>query len=278
MADSPPSALRRPLRALRERRSLILGYHGVAESHSDHDPHNLRVAPARFRAQLELLLGAGFELLTVADLAARIVGGPPPPGFTALSFDDGMQDNHSTLLPILREYGVPATVYVTTGIIGEPNPWMAASSGARMMSAGELRELAGAGIELGAHTVTHPDMSLLDHEACLREMVDSRQAIERLTGAPVRTFAYPFCRYGEAALSAAREAGFLAAVTCEGRGGWKPLELGRAMLTGRDGWATFALKATDVYQPLFCSLPGRVLRGSTRRLRGGLRSLRDGDG
>lgn len=264
---APSSWLLPALRLLRGRRSLILAYHGVAPSDPGQDPHNLRVAPSRFRAQVELLLGAGFEMVTVAGLAERAAGGRPPPGLAALSFDDGMEDNHSVLLPILREYGIPATVYVTTGLIGQANPWLAPESGARMMTEGELRDLAAAGVELGAHTVTHPDMSLLDREACLREMVESRTALEPLAGAAVTTFAYPFCRYGQAAVAAAAEAGFLAAVTCEGRGGWSRYELRRAMITGKDGIPSFLLKASDAYQPLFDSQAGRLLRISTRAAR-----------
>ena len=261
------------MRAVCRRRSLLLAYHGIGESAPGVDPNNLRVSPQRFRAQLELLQDAGFELVTVAALAERMQSGPPPPGLAALSFDDGMEDNYSALLPILREFGATATVYVTTGIIGAANPWADPASGLRMMTADELRALAEAGIELGAHTVTHPDLAELDRETCLREMVDSREAIERLTGARVRTFAYPFCRYGEAAVNAARDAGFDAAVTCEGRGGWNRFELKRAMITGRDGWPTFFLKSTDVYQPLFDSRAGQALRALTRgaraRVRGG---------
>ena len=268
------SSLVTPLRALSRRRSVILGYHGVAASEPGHDPHNLRVAPQMFRTQVELLLEAGFELVTVAGLAQRLHAGQPPPGLAALSFDDGMEDNHSVLLPILREYEIPATVYVTTGIIGQPNPWLGSDAGARMMTEHELREMSKAGVELGAHTVSHPDMSLLDRADCLREMVESRDTIEHLSGQPVRTFAYPFCRYGHAAVAAAEEAGFLAAVTCEGRGGWSRYEMKRGMLTGKDGLASFMLKVCDIYQPLFDSAPGRVLRASTRRGRKAAWSLR----
>jgi peptidoglycan/xylan/chitin deacetylase (PgdA/CDA1 family) len=183
-----------------------------------------------------------------------------------------MQDNHSIMLPLLQSYGLPATVFVTTGLIGKPNPWLAERSGSRMMTASELRDLAAAGLELGAHTVTHPDLSLSNREACLREMVESRETLERLTGVQVRTFAYPFCRYGCEAVDAAREAGFVAAVTCEGRGSWAPLEMKRAMITGKDGFPTFALKILDLYQPLFESAPGRLVRAVTRRARGRARS------
>ena len=267
-----------PFKRLRARRSLILAYHGVAPTNPGDDPHNLRVPAGRFRAQVEVLLAAGFEMVTVAELADRAAGGRPPPGLAALSFDDGMEDNHSVLLPILREYRIPATVYVTTGLIGRANPWLAPESGARMMTEGELRELAAAGVELGAHTVTHPDMSRLDHAACLREMTESRAMLERVGGTSVRTFAYPFCRYGPAAVAAAEDAGFVAAVTCEGRGGWSRYELRRAMITGKDGFPSFLLKASDAYQPLFDSGPGRMLRAGTRAARSGIRRRRSENG
>jgi peptidoglycan/xylan/chitin deacetylase (PgdA/CDA1 family) len=263
------------LAALRERRSALLAYHGVGPSTAADDPDFLRVHPDRFRAQLDVLLGAGFRFVSAQELVARAAGGTPPPGLVALTFDDGMEDNHSVLLPLLREYGLPATVYVSTGLIGKANPWIAESTGARMMTEDELRELAAAGIEIGAHTVTHPDLSQLPYEDCLREMRDSRAELQRISGQRVSTFAYPFCKYGEAAVRAARDAGFDAAVTCHGRGGWAPYEMKRTMITGKDGMPSFAAKLWELYGPLFDSAPGRLVRVSTRAARQRMRALRE---
>lgn len=268
-------AYARIARALRTRHSAILCYHGVGPSTLRTDPGFMRVEPATFRKQVGILLDAGFEFVTVADFAERVARDGPPPGLIALSFDDGMDDNHEFVLPILRQHGIPATVYVTTGLIGKPNPWMARESGARMMTAGELRDLVSAGFEIGSHTVTHPDLSKLGYETCLQEMVESRRALEGLLGAPVRTFAYPFCHYGPPALAAAKTAGFRAAVTCHGRGSWNPYELPRAMISRKDGMAVFLLKLTELYQPLFESLPIRFLRAATRETRMRRRARRE---
>ena len=259
--------LQRLARTLRARRSVILCYHGVGPTSTSLDPGFLRVRPDVFRAQLDLLLGAGFEFVTVAELADLSAGVEPPAGLAALSFDDGMDDNHTVVLPILTELGLTATVYVTTGLIGRSNPWMAPSAGARMMDEQELRELAAAGFEIGAHSVTHPDLSRLDYETCLREMTESRRTLERVVGARVQTFAYPYCRYGPAALAAVRASGFTAAVTCQGLGSWDRYELKRSLITGKDGLPIFLLKLTDAYQPLFDSGPSRLVRAATRRLR-----------
>ena len=261
-------------RALCKRRSVVFGYHGVGQASVEDDPHFLWVTPDAMRAQIEVLLDAGFEFCTVARLAELADGGEPPPGYAALSFDDGMEDNHSVVLPMLREYDIPATIYITTGLIGKPNPWLGKRLGARMMTEEEILACADAGFEIGAHTVTHPDLSLLDQEACRAEMAASRDQLERLLDAPVRTFAYPFTRYNDHAVRAAREVGFIAAVTGEGRGSWDPHEMQRAgMITGKDGMASFMLKATGAYQPLFDSVPGRVVRGSSRGVRRRARAL-----
>jgi hypothetical protein len=130
-------------------------------------------------------------------------------------------------------------------------------------------------VELGAHTVSHPDMETLDLDECLREMEQSRNEIARIAGGPVTTFAYPFCKYGPAALEAARRAGFAAAVTCHGRGGWEPLEMQRTMITGKDGLTAFVLKAVGAYEPLFNSPPVHVARVATRGLRARVRAARE---
>jgi peptidoglycan/xylan/chitin deacetylase (PgdA/CDA1 family) len=260
-------ALQLAARSLRRRRSVVLCYHGVGTTTTRIDPGYLRVRPDAFRAQLELLLNAGFEFVTVAEFANRYDGDEPPTGLAALSFDDGMSDNHDVVLPILAELRLPATVYVVTGLIGKPNPWMAAGSGARMMNEDELREVAATGLEIGAHTITHPDLSRLDYDTCLGEITGSRRELERLLSVSVKTFAYPYCRYGPAARAAVERAGLEAAVTCQGLGSWDRFELKRSLITGKDELPTFLLKLTDAYQPLFNSVPSRFIRASTRAVR-----------
>jgi peptidoglycan/xylan/chitin deacetylase (PgdA/CDA1 family) len=263
-------ALNAALKRLARRRSLSLCYHGLGESTAAMDPHFLMVHPDRFCRQVEMLRDAGFRFVTVAQLASSL---PPAPGQVALSFDDGMEDNYSVLLPILREYGIPATIYVTTGLLGKRNPWVEADI--RFMNEDELREVAAEGIEIGAHTVTHPDMATLSVEECLREVQQSKDVLEQIIKQPVTTFAYPFCSYAHEALEAVARADMAAAVTCNNRGGWTRFEMQRTMITGKDGVTSFALKALGAYEPLFHSPPGKALRVSTRAARAGVRALRE---
>jgi peptidoglycan/xylan/chitin deacetylase (PgdA/CDA1 family) len=251
---------------VRRQRSVVLGYHGVAELRLRDDMRLLQVSPRRFRTQVELLLAAGFSFVTLAELARRAGGGVPEPGLAAITFDDGMRNNRAVALPILAEYGIPATVYVTIGFLGGVSPWIGSQADGAMMEEPELRELAAAGWELGAHTMTHPDLSTLDYDACRKEIEESRDALERIAGVDVQTFAYPFGRYGEAALAATRDAGLLAAVTT-GSGSWEPYEMTRAMIGAIDPLPVVLLKLTDRYEPLLGSAPMRAARQASKRAR-----------
>lgn len=255
---------------------MILGYHGVAECPRKDDLFLLQLPPRRFRAQLEMMLEAGFRFMTVAELARRANGAPPPAGLAAVSFDDAMRNNLTTAMPILRDLGIPATVYVPTGWLGGRSPWIGPNADGAILTADELRELAQVGWELGAHTLTHADLSQLDYDSCCREIEGSRTALSELTGATVETLAYPFGRYGEAAIAAARDAGLLAAVTT-GSGSWDPFELTRAMIGAADPFPIVLLKLTDRYEPLLSTPPLRLARTASKELRrrlGGWRARR----
>jgi peptidoglycan/xylan/chitin deacetylase (PgdA/CDA1 family) len=81
----------------------------------------------------------------------------------------------------------------------------------RLLNVSELRKLADAGMTIGAHTRTHPVLSLASEEETWREIVDSKVEIERALGRPVWAFAYPFgnpATIGEREFRVAREAGY----------------------------------------------------------------------
>ncbi len=259
------------LKRIRRKRAVVLGYHGVAESRLRDDLSLLQISPARFRAQIELLLDAGFEFVTMTELVLRAEGGAPEPGLAAITFDDGMRNNRTIALPILSQYGIPATVYVTIGFINGESPWIGAGGDRAMMSEPQLRELTRAGWELGAHTMTHPDMTTLTYDACRAEIEQSRDALERIVGTPVQTFAYPFGKYGPDALAAVRDSGLQAAVTT-GSGSWSRYEITRAMIGAIDPLPVVLLKLTDRYEPLLRSMPIRVARSGSKRLRARARS------
>jgi len=248
------------------KRPAILGYHGIADCAREDDRFMLQLPPAKFRGQLELMLSAGYRFVTVAELARRANGRRPPPGLAAVSFDDAMRNVFTSAFPILQELGIPATVYVPTGWLGYRSPWIGTGGDGTIATEAELRQVAAAGWELGSHTCTHADLSRLDYDACRREIEASCADLRSIAGEPVQTLAYPFGRYGTAAIAAARDANLLAAVTT-GSGSWDPYELTRAMIGSADPFPVVLLRLTDRCGRMLSSTPLRLARRATEHVR-----------
>jgi peptidoglycan/xylan/chitin deacetylase (PgdA/CDA1 family) len=97
------------------------------------------------------------------------------------------------------------------GIEVDPN------SAHRALSAAEVRNMAATGfIDIGAHTMTHPALSLLDGTRQRAEIEGSRRASEELIGKPIDTFAYPFGDFDDAAAVCVRDSGLACACTTQG--------------------------------------------------------------
>jgi peptidoglycan/xylan/chitin deacetylase (PgdA/CDA1 family) len=254
-------------------RSVILGYHGVANSPLREDLSFLQVRPARFRAQLETMLDAGFKFMTVAQLSRMADGGKPPPGYAAVSFDDGMRNNLTIALPIMSEYEIPGTVYMTVSYIAGRSPWVRSPAHNRMLDEAELRAVSAAGWEVGAHTMTHADLSRLDYERCRQEIEQSKHHLEAIIDSPIETFAYPFGHRSAIAEQAARDSGLLSAVST-GHGSWDRFQLKRAMIGTLDPLSIFVMKLADRYEPLLQSPPAALLRKASKRMRGRAQSER----
>jgi peptidoglycan/xylan/chitin deacetylase (PgdA/CDA1 family) len=247
---------------------LVLAYHGLGERPRELDPHNLLVAPERFERQVRTLLRRGYELVTVSAFVRRLAESGPPRGTCAVTFDDGSEDNARILPPLLERLGVPATVYVCPGLVGEPHPFFPAEAKVRLLDADEVRALAERpDFEIGSHTNRHADLSAAGAEEAYEELASSKAALEELTGRPVLSAAYPGCAFSPACPDAAERAGYLAALTCGPRGSWAPYELRRESIDTLDRRLTFALKSRGLFWPLWGSAPGRALRGAVRPLR-----------
>ncbi len=97
-------------------KALILMYHRVAEGLSD--PWSLCVSPGHFAEHMEVLRREAIPC-RLQDLAARLQKRRIPDRAVAVTFDDGYADNYETAKPLLERYAVPATVFVSSGYIGQ---------------------------------------------------------------------------------------------------------------------------------------------------------------
>jgi peptidoglycan/xylan/chitin deacetylase (PgdA/CDA1 family) len=113
----------------------------------------------------------------------------------ALTFDDGMRSVYEAALPVLREYAVPAHVFITTGAIDQDQPWPVQPADIPsfdMLNWNQLEVLQDAGVLIESHTHSHPDMRTLNKEQMEQECAAADDAIEQRLGRRPKYFAYPF--------------------------------------------------------------------------------------
>jgi peptidoglycan/xylan/chitin deacetylase (PgdA/CDA1 family) len=184
----------------------VLMYHEIAEA--SETGSSLAVSPAAFAAQLGYLRSAGFTAVTAGELSARLAGdvGKLPERPIVLTFDDGYGDFHSRAMPALDRYGCTATVFITTGWVQDAD--MRLSAAGRMLTWTQITEVAGAGVEIGAHTRRHPQLDQLPQQRAREELHASKQWLEGKLGLPVPGLAYPYGYSSARVRELAREAGY----------------------------------------------------------------------
>ena len=179
----------------------MLLYHAVPDNATADDP--LSVPYEQFARHVDAILDSGRTPVSVAEIASGLRGERSLAKHAiAVTFDDAYEDTPRAV-ELLREQGLRASVYVTTGQI---------DSG-RMIRREQLEQLAQQPetVELGAHTVNHPPLDELGIEEIKREVLDSKQALEQMIDRGVDTFAYPFGAYDARVRAAVIDAGFSSA-------------------------------------------------------------------
>lgn len=240
---------------------LALTYHGVSDVSMDEDPHGLFVRPADLERQIDALLGWGYRLVTFGELAGRVSAGGGR-GHAALTFDDGLADNLEVLLPLLGRHDATATVFVVSGWLGSNYP---TASHGRILRAEEVRELADGGVEIGSHTVTHPDLARASAASAREELTRSRRELEGITGRAVDTVAYPYGHATPDTIAACAAAGYRWGCRTSGLGSWsEPRNLPRQVMHNGCSQLGLRLKRDDRYEPLMRWRAARAARRLSR--------------
>lgn len=175
------------------------------------------LSPDRFESHLGYLSQEGYQAITVAELAERRRRGALDPAarFVVLTFDDAYADFLDVALPALQRYGMTATLFVPTGYVGGHSRWMyGEGEGDRaVLSWPELGEISRRGVEIGAHSHSHPELDTLPPRARAEEARLPKRLLEQHLGVPVSSFAYPFGLYDREVREAVAAAGYTAACT-----------------------------------------------------------------
>ena len=182
---------------------LIVTYHAVGPR-----PSPVVVTPHRLEADLTALLENGFRLVSLDDCADWLSGHRELPARSAVvTFDDAYASVVLEALPILTRLRVPTTVFVIGGRIGNDNQWAGQWRSVPRMplaDAAQIRDLIAAGLSIGSHTWSHPDLACVDEATLQAEICDSADRLEQAFATPIRHFAYPYGRRSEQAIAMVR--------------------------------------------------------------------------
>lgn len=190
--------------------AAVLCYHDIGTDPANRTDYYL--GPDLLRAHVEWLRGWGLTIVPLTEIVDRLAAGRDLDGLVAVTFDDALLGVGTDGARVLEALRVPATVFVVSDVLGvEPPFWKGA---ARTLTADELRDLTASGlIRLGSHTAHHVELPTADPATRVRELADSRAALEAITGTPVDLFAYPSGHHDAPSEAAVRAAGYRAGFT-----------------------------------------------------------------
>lgn len=226
---------------------VVLTYHRIA----DDGANSWTTAPRDFERQIAWL-AARFRLISLAETQRRVAAGENHEPCVAITFDDGYAVNCEQALPLLIAQRIPVTYFVCTAAILQRKPFVhdvAMGNRFEPNTLEQLRALADAGIDIGAHTRTHANLGRIGDVDTLRdEVVTAGEELQRAVGHPVRYFAFPFGGHSNLnarAFHLARDAGYDGVCSAYGGYNWPgddPFHLQRICIDGPvvrlKNWAT----------------------------------------
>ncbi|MHB8618242.1 MAG: polysaccharide deacetylase family protein [Chloroflexota bacterium] len=220
--------------------ATILMYHHVAVPPADLPPSSATyfVPAARLDRQVFYLLTHGYAIVSLKRIVSALTGGPAlPPKPVAITFDDGWQDFWQNGLAVVHKYSIPVTLFVIAN--GDTNSYM---------NPAERWALAHSGVDVEAHTLTHPFLTHLLPAVADNEIVGSRANLQKELSLPVPLFAYPYGDIDPAVMAMVKAAGYQAAFAATA---WPEedtanlYQLPRVLVSHYDTMDTFAHKVAD---------------------------------
>lgn len=211
----------------------ILMYHSIAYEKGN----DVRIPKEKFREQMKFLKDNGYTSLTLDEVNDLFTSNfPVPKKSVVITFDDGYVDNYTNAFPILKEFGIKATIFVITD-------W--ADKLPQFMTISQLREMDENGIDIEAHTQIHDQLDKLTYEEQLKTLKGSKEFLEKNLNKRVSFMAYPFGKYNSTTIKATRDAGYTVALKMSGGFAKKEnglLTLNRIYIGANDSIDTFKNK------------------------------------
>jgi peptidoglycan/xylan/chitin deacetylase (PgdA/CDA1 family) len=200
-----------------KRKATILLYHQVGESPTEHTNLECFCSIEEFEKQMRFLYESEFEVISLNSLVSMI---KDQKGFdkdyVVLTFDDGCERFQTVVMPILKKYNVPSTIYPVSGNLGNVASWPEITNyDLRILSKENLAVVANSGVEVGGHTINHVKLGKIPKLEAKNEIEGCKLELERILGQEIFSFSYPHGSYSEEIIQLVSSLGFKCAVTCQ---------------------------------------------------------------
>ncbi|MDP2922274.1 MAG: polysaccharide deacetylase family protein [Candidatus Omnitrophota bacterium] len=215
----------------------ILMYHSFDKNKVE---NYAAVDPANFYRQMEFIKKSGYRVISLDDYCQMLKANQKiPKNLMAITIDDGYKDNLAAI-KTLREFNFPATIFLVVDKIGR----------SEYLSKKDINAfLKNTKVNIGSHTLTHPDLPKIDNAQLKKEILDSKSKLTELFSTKVKTFAYPGGAFDERAMKEVESSDYLCACATN-RGFSKNLNrfaLRRIKVTDRDSNFTLWSKLSGFY-------------------------------
>jgi peptidoglycan/xylan/chitin deacetylase (PgdA/CDA1 family) len=192
----------------------ILMYHSIEMMPKSTVMRSLHVPPRRFKFQMWMLKILGYKGLSLKDLKPYL-DGDMHGKVVGITFDDGYQNNLINAAPILKKYDFSATCFIVSEKIGSSNTWDLDNKITQrpLMSENEINDWLELGMDIGAHTKTHADLTRISEQMAQEEILECKEQLEAKFKVEVHDFCYPFGRFNELTCNIVKNSGYLSATS-----------------------------------------------------------------
>ncbi len=179
-------------------KAVILSYHNIC---NNENPDSLQdsVMLDQFIIQMQFLYQTGINVISFQALCEKIRDQTRiSSDIVVLTFDDGYRSTYDLVLPILKKYSFPATIFLATDYIGlnEPFPWLPRANSSKFrallpLNWEQIRLMANY-FEIGSHTCSHPFLPYQSPETIELELSQSQIKIREKIEYVTKTCALPY--------------------------------------------------------------------------------------
>tara|TARA_B100000787_G_C16187755_1_gene295664 strand:- start:1216 stop:1938 length:723 start_codon:yes stop_codon:yes gene_type:complete len=192
----------------------ILMYHSIESMPKKTVMRSLHVPPSSFNLQMWILKTLGYKGLSIRELQPYLKGDKIGK-VVGITFDDGYQNNLLNAAPVLKKYNFSATCYIVSESQGSSNTWDLHHGITQrpLMTIAEVKAWLNLGMDIGAHTKTHIDLTSVSKQQAQKEIRDCKSQLEKTYNVEVTDFCYPFGRFNQLVCNMTRDSGYLSATT-----------------------------------------------------------------